>query len=71
MASTAILANLPQLLILFNGLLGSATQVAQMIREHPAAGADLKTQLDAFIPGAKAVADQVAAYQPIPKGEVT
>jgi len=66
MAAAVVLANLPQLLIAFNGALGLATQLAAMVREHPEADADLRYQLAAFRASAQSVADQVAAYRPIP-----
>jgi len=66
MAATVLLANLPNLLIALNGALGLSTQIAAMIREHPAAGEDLRTSLDALMPSLQSVVDQVAAYRPIP-----
>ncbi len=58
-----------QILLLVNAALGLFTELARAYTRHPEADQTLAQQLDALLPGAQAVADQVQAYRAIPKEE--
>lgn len=64
--ATVLLAA-PQILLLTNAALGLFTELARAYMHHPDADQTLAQQLAALMPGAQTIADQVAAYRPLPK----
>jgi len=55
-----------EILLLSNVALGLFTELARAYTQHPDADQTLAQQLDALTASALGVADQVAAYRPIP-----
>ncbi len=59
--------NAAEILVLTNGALGLFTALARAYAREPDADQTLTRQLEALLPAVQTVADQVQAYQAIPK----